>query len=215
LSVALDLTAAEIRVLGCLLEKERTTPEDYPLTRNAVMRAANQSTSRDPVVAYDEAVVEEALTSLRARGLTRIVYSPSNRAPKYRHVLDEAWGLAADDHAVLCVLALRGPQTTGEIKQRSERLYPFADLDAVALTLARLGERDEPLVAAAERIPGRKEARWVATLGEVAPSSVMTGGPGPAGPSPTGARLEALEGEVAALRVEVDRLAAILADLGA
>jgi hypothetical protein len=222
----LDLSAPEIRVLGCLLEKERTTPEDYPLTRNALMRACNQSTSRDPVVAYDEATVEHALDALRERRLTRIVYSTSNRAPKYRHVLDEAWAAGPDELAVLCVLALRGPQTVGELKARTERLHAFDGLDAVQGTLDALARRDDPLVGPEPRRPGRKEVRWVALLGapsglddddgeEVVERPGASGSGAPAATAATPGRLDALEAEVAALRAEVERLAAVLRELGA
>src|SRR5437879_5611704 len=123
----MELTAEEVRVLGCLVEKEAATPQSYPLTLNALVNACNQLTGRDPVVAYDERTVEQALHSLRERGLTRIVHSRSNRVPKFRHVLDEALALERPELAVLCLLALRGPQTAGELRSRSERLHAFGD----------------------------------------------------------------------------------------
>src|SRR5690348_4569323 len=118
----MELTAVQGRVIGCLIEKERATPQNYPLTLNALRLACNQSTNRDPVVDYDDHTIEAALGTLREQGITRIVYSTSNRAAKYRHVLDEVLKLEDDELAAICVLLLRGPQTLGEIKQRTERL---------------------------------------------------------------------------------------------
>src|SRR5437868_13407821 len=138
----LNLSAAETRVLACLLEKQRTTPDAYPLSLNALRLACNQSTNRDPVVSYDEATVSEALRRLAQRGWTRLSSGAGSRARKYRHLLPEALGVGEDELALLAVLALRGPQTPGELKQRSERLHPFADLAAVQETLERLGERE-------------------------------------------------------------------------
>src|SRR4051794_15072598 len=156
----LDPTAC--RVLGSLIEKERATPQNYPLTLNALRLACNQSTNRDPVVDYDDHTVETTLAELRERRLIRIVYSQSNRAAKYRHVLDEVLHLGADELAVLCVLLVRGPQTAGEIRGRSERLFPFADLAAVNVVLDRLIDRHTgALVARLERQPGQKDARYV------------------------------------------------------
>jgi uncharacterized protein YceH (UPF0502 family) len=166
------LTPVEQRVLGSLIEKERATPQNYPLTLNALRLACNQSSNRDPVVDYDEHEIEQALTSLREQGLTRIVYSTSNRAAKYRHVLDEAWRLGDDELAVLAVLMLRGPQTIGEIKGRTERLFTFADLGQVQATLDRLATReDEPFVQRLERRPGQKDARYLHLLGPGADAS--------------------------------------------
>ena len=123
-----SLDAVEIRVLGCLLEKQQTTPDAYPLTLNSLRLACNQSTNRDPVVDYDEATVREAAQRLGKRGWARMASYHGSRSAKYRHLLDDALGLAPDERALLCVLMLRGPQTLGELKQRSERLHAFADL---------------------------------------------------------------------------------------
>jgi uncharacterized protein len=153
-----DLTAPEVRVLGCLLEKQRMTPEAYPLSLNALRLACNQSTNRDPVVAYDEATIRDALHRLSRRRWTRLASGPGSRAPKYRHLLDEALGLPNDEVAVLCLLMLRGPQTPGELKQRSGRLHPFADLGAIHAALERLIERD--LAVRHDRRPGQKEERY-------------------------------------------------------
>lgn len=135
--------AVEIRVLGCLVEKQRTTPDQYPLSLNALRLACNQTTNREPVVDYDEATVIEALRRLALRGWTRLASGAGSRARKYRHLLGEAFGLDdAAQQALLAVLMLRGPQTPGELKQRAQRLYDFDDLAAVQATLDRLVERE-------------------------------------------------------------------------
>jgi uncharacterized protein len=160
----MDLSAAEIRVLGCLLEKQRTTPDAYPLTLNALRAACNQSTNRDPVVAYDEATIRDAITRLSRRRWARLASGAGSRASKYRHLLDESLTRAPDELAVLCVLMLRGPQTPGELKGRTDRLHPFADLAAVHATLERLIERQ--LVEQLPRRPGQKEERYAHRLSD-------------------------------------------------
>ncbi len=163
-------------MLGCLIEKEATVPDSYPLTLNSLRTACNQSTSRDPVVSYDDHTVEQALASLRARGLTRTVHSTSNRAAKYRHVLPSVLGLDAAETAVLCVLMLRGAQTVGELKSRTERQHAFDSTDEVAEVLAALAGRDQPLALELERQPGQKDARWVHLLAphvDVAPETAV------------------------------------------
>jgi uncharacterized protein YceH (UPF0502 family) len=175
----MDLSAAEIRVLGCLLEKQRTTPDAYPLTLNALRAACNQSTNRDPVVAYDEATIREAITRLSRRRWARLASGAGSRASKYRHLLDESLTRAPDELAVLCVLMLRGPQTPGELKGRTERLHPFADLGAVHATLARLIERE--LVEQLPRRPGQKEERYAHRLSDDdAPAPSPHAAPAPA-----------------------------------
>jgi uncharacterized protein YceH (UPF0502 family) len=159
-----DLDPYEVRVLGCLIEKESTTPDVYPLTLNGLRSACNQSTSRDPVVSYTDVEIDRTLTSLRGRGLTRTVHSTSNRATKYRHVLPEALGLDAAETAVLSVLMLRGAQTVGELKGRTERQHRFDTTDEVAAVLAALAGRDDPIVQRLERQPGQKDARWAHLL---------------------------------------------------
>jgi uncharacterized protein YceH (UPF0502 family) len=177
-----DLTAAEVRVLGCLIEKEATTPDNYPLTLNSLRNACNQSTSRDPVVDYDDREVETALTSLRHRQLTRTVHSTSNRAIKYRHVVPDAFGLEPDETAVLAVLMLRGSQTVGELKQRCDRQHSFESTDEVATVLERLAARDQPLVRHLERQPGQKDARWVHLLSPLDAGSAPPAAPAIAPP---------------------------------
>ncbi len=156
-----DLTPEEVRVLGCLIEKETTVPETYPLTVNSLRNACNQSTSRHPVVSYGDYEIEIALTSLRGRGLTRTVHSTSNRATKYRHVVPDALALNAAATAVLSVLMLRGPQTVGELKGRTERQHRFDSTDDVTAALSMLADRDQPLALQLDRQPGQKDARWV------------------------------------------------------
>jgi uncharacterized protein YceH (UPF0502 family) len=163
--------AVEIRVVGCLIEKQRTTPDAYPLSLNALRLACNQSTNRDPVVAYEEAVVSEALRRLALRGWTRLASGAGSRARKYRHLMAEALGVDDAELALLGVLMLRGPQTPGELKQRGERLHAFDGLAAVQETLERLVARG--YVGCHERRPGQKERRYeqlLGGLGEAAPS---------------------------------------------
>jgi uncharacterized protein YceH (UPF0502 family) len=157
-----NLSASETRVLGCLLEKQRTTPDQYPLSLNALRLACNQSTNRDPVVDYDEAVLRDALHRLERRGYTRYASGAGSRTPKYRHLLAEALPMAEDEQAVMCVLMLRGPQTPGELKQRTERMHLFADLGLVHETLERLIGRE--LVVCLGRRPGQKEDRYTQLL---------------------------------------------------
>src|SRR3954451_11866669 len=123
----MDLDPVEVRVLGCLIEKQRTTPDQYPLSLNALRSACNQTTNRDPVVAYDEEMIRGALHRLGRRRFTRLASGDTSRAAKYRHLLDEALGIDLAEQAVLAVLLLRGEQTPGELKQRTERMQGFAD----------------------------------------------------------------------------------------
>jgi uncharacterized protein YceH (UPF0502 family) len=203
-----ELSPVEIRVLGALLEKQRTTPDSYPLTLNALRLACNQSTARDPVVDYDEDAIREALDRLRRRGFTRLASGHGSRAPKFRHLLDDALGVGRDELALLCVLMLRGAQTPGELKQRSERLHEFADLDAVHATLDGLIERG--LAMRLPRRPGQKEERYAHLMGEgeeKEDTPAVSGAAVGEAPPPAAAaaaddvaeRLERLEERVAAL----------------
>ncbi len=161
------LDAEEQRLLGSLLEKERTVPASYPLSLSALRTACNQSSSRDPVVDYDEQTVEQVARGLKDRGLLRIVWSDSGRRTlKYHQTLAEVLALADDERALVTVLLLRGPQAPGELKARTERLHPFADKDDVEACLQRLAARPEPLVSEQERRPGQRERRWVHLLGD-------------------------------------------------
>jgi uncharacterized protein YceH (UPF0502 family) len=194
-------------VLGCLLEKQRTTPDAYPLSLNALRLACNQSTNRDPVVDYDEGTVREALHRLERRGFIRLASGAGSRAAKYRHLLAETLPLDAGEQAAMTVLMLRGAQTPGELKQRTERMHAFADLTSVHETLARLIERE--LVRRVLRRPGQKEERYEQLLGEVGEADETTSEDepsvaiAPAGEDQLGdlrERIERLEGEVAELR---------------
>jgi uncharacterized protein YceH (UPF0502 family) len=157
-----DADPVEIRVLGCLIEKQRTTPDAYPLSLNSLRLACNQATARDPVVAYEEREIKAALERMSGRGWTRFASGASSRALKYRHLLDEALELSGPELSLLGVLMLRGPQTLGELKQRSERLHRFESIADVAQTLDALAQRE--LVERVERRPGQKEERWVQLL---------------------------------------------------
>jgi uncharacterized protein len=164
------LSQPEIRVLGCLLEKQRTTPEQYPLSLNSLRLACNQATNRDPVVRYDEPVIRDALHRLERRGFTRLASGRGSRAIKHRHLLSEALPMSDAEQAVICVLMLRGPQTPGELKQRTERMHSFAGLEEVHQALTALIERE--LVARLERRPGQKEERYTQLLGpDASPAS--------------------------------------------
>jgi uncharacterized protein YceH (UPF0502 family) len=203
-----DASAAEIRVLGCLIEKQRTTPDAYPLSVNALRAACNQATNRDPVVDYDEAAVREAAQRLGRRGWARFASRAGSRAPKYRHTLDDALGLAGDELAVLCVLMLRGAQTPGELKARTERLQRFTDLADVDSTLRRLIDRE--LVAALPNRPGQKEQRYAQLLQRDSSPAREAAEPTPEpGLSDQGAlesRVAHLEEQVGTLRGAIDDL---------
>jgi uncharacterized protein len=212
----MNLSPEQLRVLGCLLEKQRTTPDAYPLSLNALRLACNQSTNRDPVVDYDEATIRDALHRLERRGLTRL--ASGSRAAKYRHLLAERLPMDRAEEALMCVLMLRGPQTPGELKQRGDRMHPFADLHEVQATLERLIERE--LAMRLARRPGQKEERYEHLLGaeqegeaaSIAPQanggSVSVGSVGSAtGEGPRSATVD-LEARVARLEREVAELRA-------
>ena len=175
----MDLSPVELRVLGCLVEKQRTTPDVYPLSLNALRLACNQSTNRDPVVDYDEATIRSALDELSRRGWVRLASGPGSRAAKFRHLLPEAIGVSDGEISVLAVLMLRGPQTPGELKQRTERLYSFDGIGALEEVLQELIGRE--FVARLSRRPGQKEERYAQLLGDDSPDAA----PAPAA-TPTG-----------------------------
>ena len=207
------LRPAEVRVLGCLLEKQRTTPDAYPLSLNSLRLACNQSTNRDPVVMYDEEVLRDALHRLQRRGYTRLASGAGSRAPKYRHLLVEALPMGEDEQAVMTVLMLRGTQTPGELKQRTERMHAFSDLGEVHETLERLIGRG--LVAVLDRRPGQKEERYVQLLGEESEEAEAPAvGPPPISlPTPVPRAVDGLEERVARLEREVAKLRAALGDV--
>jgi uncharacterized protein len=191
-----DASAVEIRVLGCLVEKQRTTPDVYPLSLNALRLACNQATNREPVVEYDEPTIRGALERLSRRGWVRLASGPGSRAVKYRHLADEALGVSDGQLSLLAVLMLRGPQTLGELKSRTERLHRFESVGEVAETLGVLAERE--LVTRLDRRPGQKEERWAQLLG--GESEESEGPPQSPPPEPLEERVRRLEAEVAELR---------------
>jgi uncharacterized protein len=198
-----DASPVELRVLGCLIEKQRTTPDAYPLSLNGLRLACNQSTNRDPVVDYDEDTIRAALQRLGNRGWTRLASGAGSRAVKYRHLLDDALGLDDGELALLALLMLRGPQTLGELKGRSERLHRFESVGVVDETVAALSARE--LVERQPRRPGQKEDRFAQLLGatEAAPS-VAAAVPAPGGDDDLEERVARLEREVAELRSRLD-----------
>ncbi len=185
-------------MLGCLMEKQRTTPDAYPLSVNALRLACNQATNRDPVVDYDERTVRDAAQRLGQRGWARFVSGPGSRAPKYRHTFDSALDLSDEDVAVLCLLMLRGAQTPGELKGRSDRLHSFPDLRSVEATLDRLIERE--LVRRLDRRPGQKEQRYLQLVGGDPTGEDTDRSPTPAAAQSAG---DSLEERVARLEKEV------------
>ena len=210
----MDLDPVEVRILGCLIEKQRTTPDVYPLSLNALRLACNQSTNRHPVVDYDETTIREALHKLSQRRFTRLASGHTSRAYKFRHLLDEALGLDQEELAVLAVLLLRGPQTPGELKQRTERMQGFASLQALHDVLDGLIERE--LVLRLARRPGQKEERYVHRLSDEAEGGPPEQEEEPAprvAAEPRSGRLERLEAELGTLRAEVEQLRAQLAGL--
>jgi uncharacterized protein YceH (UPF0502 family) len=212
--------AVEIRVVAALVEKQRTTPDQYPLTLNSLRLACNQSTNRDPVVEYDEATIRSALDRLGRRKWTTLASWSTARSVKYKHLLDQALGLSDPQLALLTVLMLRGPQTPGELRQRGERMHRFDSGEELERGLGELIERE--LVAALPRQPGERGQRYAHRLGE-ADGEAASAAPVPEEPAAApsdavpaddglAARLERLEEEVAALR---EQLRALRADLGA
>ena len=214
-----ELTPAEQRVLGCLIEKRWTTPDQYPLSLNGLRLACNQSTNRDPVTAYDETAVREAAQRLCLYGLARLASGHGSRSVKYRHLAEEGLGLGREELAVLAVLLLRGPQTPGELKARTERMARLESLAEVERVLDVLTERGYG--QRLERRPGQKEDRFEHLLGggasaepaalAQAPAPSMSPSPAQVHEAPTGngslaERVAALEAEVASLRAELDEL---------
>jgi uncharacterized protein YceH (UPF0502 family) len=200
------LTVIEGRVLGCLLEKERTTPDQYPLTLNALVSACNQSTSREPVLNLDEHEVDAALTSLKGASLLRFVHPMHGRSvTRFRQVAVEAWGLDDDAAAVVAVLLLRGPQTAAELRVRTERLHEFGSVEAVESVLHALAAAGRAQLL--ERQPGQKEARWQQLLAEEAEVQA------PAAAIESGSVRGSVADRISQLEARVERLEAALADL--
>jgi len=209
----LELSPIETRVLGALLEKERTTPEYYPLSLHALVVACNQTTNRDPIVGYDERTVEEGLNRLREKKLAMLVHTAGARVPKYRHTLLDSYNLDPREVAVLCVLMLRGPQTPGELRSRTERMCGPMTLPEIEKWLEELTVGGDPLVRVIPARAGQKEKRYVQLLsGEPDLDSWVTApAPGP-GPTSDRSRVEILEAELTALKSEVQALREDLAD---
>jgi uncharacterized protein len=199
--VPVTLDESEARVLGALLEKDLATPEYYPLSQNALVAACNQKHNREPVVNYDEETVHDALERLRQKRLAAIITGAGLRVPKFRHLMGEAFNLGRRELAVLTVLLLRGPQTVGELRDRTERMHGFADLEEVESVLQALAERQsQPLTVRLPRLPGTKGPRW---------GHLLSGEPSfdvaPAEPTRTD-RIGALEAEIERLRTDFDDL---------
>ena len=204
------LSPEEVRVLGCLMEKEITTPEYYPLTLNALVNACNQKSNRDPVVSYDDSLVDRALDVLRHKGLTLLIHSAGSRAAKYGHRLGEAWNLTRREHAVMCALMLRGAQTVGEVKERAGRLYEFTDLEEAERALQLLIDRKPAMAVRLGRLAGMKESRYTHLLcGPVTAEQLADQAHAESRPSSSG-RVDQLEAEVATLKEEVAQLRADL-----
>jgi len=213
----MELTSEEGRVLGCLVEKELTTPQLYPLTEKALIAACNQTTNRDPVVAYDVSTVRMTARSLREKGLLRMVHRTGERSDKNQHLLDSSLALSPGQLTVLAVLLLRGPQTLAELRARSERMRPFDTVAQVQEVLDALTDRDDPLVARLERQPGRKESRYgqllvdtqqanARPLSDHRPRSDQSAPPDSLTLVGLGREVELLRGEVAELRMQVESL---------
>ena len=195
------------RVLGCLLEKERTTPDQYPLTLNALLLACNQSTNREPVMNVEVHEVDASITSMKSAGLVRIVHPSHGRnVTRFRQVADEQFRWTPEQASLMSVLLVRGPQTIAELKTRSERLHAFASLDEVEGTLQSLATSDEPFAVQLERQSGQKELRWQQRLADEAE-------PGPARLAPSNSVTDQLHDRVAQLESRLERLEAALGDL--
>jgi uncharacterized protein len=195
------LSAVEVRVLGSLVEKEAATPEYYPLSLNALVTACNQKSNRDPVMSLDEDTVAAAVDTLRATGLVLVTSGGEHRVRKYSHRLGEVFNFDRREQVLLCVLMLRGPQTIGELRGRTERLYTFDSLDAVEATLSRLMERTPPLASKLTRRPGEKEPRFAHLFaGEVESSEVAPARESPSHSSLVDERIARLETDLAELK---------------
>ena len=201
------LNETEARILGALVEKQLTTPEYYPLTLNALVNACNQKNNRDPVVSYDDRIVTETLERLRDRNIVYVYYGSTSRVPKYKHMLPSIYELEPGEVAVMCVMLLRGPQTLGELRTRTERLYEFSGLGEVQETLDGLIRRDDPLVLKLERLPGQKEARFAHLLsGDIDVEALAVAQATSHSRVGSGERLEKLEAEIATLRTEIETI---------
>lgn len=204
------LTSQEVRILGCLIEKSRTTPDYYPLTLNGLVTACNQKTSRNPVVNYSEGIVIEALDALRKKGLTGTVVGGGSRVTKYKHNMQLKYSIGLDDLAILCLLMLRGPLTAGEINSNSGRLYNFDSLDEVNDLLVKMSETEPVFVKQIARKPGQKESRFIQLFSEFDEEEYGTSDedytPASADYVSLESRVESLESELAQLKEEFEKL---------
>jgi len=208
----LDLDAVETRILGALLEKDITTPEYYPLTLNALLAACNQKSNRDPVMELGEASVRSALRSLEEKGLAGLARA-EGRVARFEHRIGEVLNLGRRESALLCTLLLRGAQTPGDVRGRSERMHRLEDLDEVQLVLQKLIEHDPPLVKLLPRQPGTKEARYVDLFGgHESELNDISGNVPVVSPASREERITTLESEIAQLRAEFEALRQQFAD---
>ncbi|MGE3465393.1 MAG: YceH family protein [Pyrinomonadaceae bacterium] len=204
-----QLTETEARIIGSLVEKQLTTPEYYPLTMNALVNACNQKNNRDPVVSFSESTVSSAIEGLRDRNIVYVYYGSTSRVPKYKHMLPTYFELEPAEVAVMAVMLLRGPQTLGELRTRTERMHGFSSLGEVQETLDGLMRREDPLVAKLPVLAGQKEARFAHLLsGEIDMDALAAHVAAPRRSSGDPERMEKLEAEVTALRGEIDELKA-------
>jgi hypothetical protein len=222
LTTVVDLNAVEARIIGSLAEKQLTTPQQYPLTLNALVVACNQTSNRDPVVVYDDGIVEAALASLKDSGVLRFVHPGHGRsATRYRQVLDERFGLDERGLSLLAVLLLRGPQTIGELRARTERMADFESLDGVGTELERMAGGPDPLVCRLPRRPGQKEERWTQLLAGDPPEADASSDTEVDATDAAGAMrsvslddvVTSLRADVEALREEVQRISSIVEQL--
>ncbi len=202
------LTEIETRILGSLIEKDITTPDYYPLSLNALVNACNQKNNRDPIMALDESTVRQALSTLQEKRLAGPASGADSRVPKFEHRLQEVFNFDRREIAVVCVLLLRGPQTPGELRSRTDRMYHFETLDDIVFTLDRLAQREPPLARVLPRQPGTKESRYTHLFSGEPPESRVARAPSPANAdsNPAADRLTALEEEVSRLRQELSEV---------
>jgi uncharacterized protein YceH (UPF0502 family) len=213
----MNLTDVEARVLGALIEKDVTTPDYYPLSLNALVNACNQKNNREPVMTLDEQAVREALNGLEQQRLAGQAHGADSRVAKFEHRLQEVFNFTRAETAVICVLLLRGPQTPGELRGRTERMFKFEDLSSVQSTLQRLMQREQPLVKPLPRQPGTKEIRYMHLLsGDTEPQSFSSSVPEVADfstqPNQADPRITQLEDEVRTLKTELEQLRQEFAD---
>jgi uncharacterized protein YceH (UPF0502 family) len=206
-TVPINLSSTETRILGCLLEKERTTPEYYPLSLNSLVTACNQTTNRDPIVNYSEKTVEQGLDLLRQKKLAMLIHTAGARVAKYRHTFLDLYNLNSREVAIICVLMLRGPQTPGELRSRTERMCGAMSLSDLERLLDELSAGDDPLVKVIPARPGQKEKRYAHLLSPYTETYESAADRAPAIEStPQESRLDQLESELKNLRTEMNSL---------